>query len=378
MRTVTILTHSYLNGYSEGEQFTRPFGGGLERYMHELCAVVQAKGWRSVVHQLSYYRAFDTVYEGTRVRGYPYELNDIAGAFDRMAEDAEGLIVYASCIWHPIAYKPGSIGICHGINWDWPDFGDKVKSGVAYMIQLAVDGLDRLVSVDSHFQTYCRAVCQFDDSEKLVLLPNAVDTAWFSKADDGAEPPDSGQLRLLFPRRLSYERGIVPMMLATDLLLEEFPTLTVEFAGELVEQTPVAVAFHAWRQSHPRPSRIVHNTYAFQAVRDAYRAADVVVIPTVYSEGTSLSCLEAMSCGSAVVATNVGGLNDLLTDGFNGRLVAPTVQALHAAVKELLEDAPLRARYGEYARKTAAAFDLKRWQRRWTALLEEQFARIGQ
>ncbi|QHT63566.1 glycosyltransferase family 4 protein [Paenibacillus lycopersici] len=421
MRTVTILTHSYLNGYSEQAGFSRPFGGGLERYMHDLCALIHEKGWQPVVHQLSFYHSFDTVYEGTRVRGYPYELSDIAGAFERMAADAEGLIVYASCIWHPIAYKPGSIGICHGINWDWPDFGDKVKSGVAYMIQLAVDGLDRIVTVDSHFQTYCRSVCTFDDPEKLVLLPNAVDTAWFvaglpeepeanagmdtaqTPRHDANEPVAEGAgtsdavttpepiaeplaadtersaLRVLFPRRISFERGIVPMMLLTDPLLAEFPELTVEFAGELVEQTPVAVAFRLWRDTLAEPirKRILHHTYSFRTIREAYRAADVVVIPTVYSEGTSLSCLEAMSCGKAIVASNVGGLNDLITDGFNGRLVAPTADALHAAVRELLEDADLRKRYGDNACSTAAAFDLQRWKRRWAALLEEQFARNG-
>nr|WP_239565928.1 glycosyltransferase [Paenibacillus sacheonensis] len=374
------------------------------------------------------------------------------------------------------------------------------------MIQLAVDGLDRLVSVDSHFQTYCRAVCTFDDPEKLVLLPNAVDTAWFTGkdaeagigagAEDGTQEkavigivggaeaafgteateasrlresagaggaeiawaseaigaadaentdghdaedaesldgrdaedkessdghdaedaeilerhdaqyaedspasewtgnenaaalgagglavadglPETGELRLLFPRRLSYERGIVPMMLLADRLLAAFPSLIVEFAGELVEQTPVAVAFRLWLSTHGEQARIRHNTYTFQTVRDAYRAADVVVIPTVYSEGTSLSCLEAMSCGKAVVAANVGGLNDLITDGFNGRLVAPTVDALHAAVEELLRDAALRRQYGADASRTAAAFDLKRWKQRWAELLEAQFARNG-
>ncbi|SDX95497.1 glycosyltransferase [Paenibacillus sp. CF384] len=532
MRTVTILTHSYLNGYSEGEAYSKPFGGGLERYIFDLCGVIQERGWRAVVYQLSYFRSFETTYNDVSVRGFAYELNDIAGAFERMAAEAEGLIIYGSCLWHPIRYVPGSIGICHGVSWDWHDMSEVVKADVAVMIQRAVNGLERIVTVDSHFQTYCRSCCSYDDAERLELLPNAVDTAWFTPrgeleddavddgpegdspedvaeevvrlgvvteeyaerileervdtlalaaeagdgaddwasvleavmaevadstqleavmaevdndtqleaakagaddgaqleaaragaddgaqleaaragaddgaqleaaragADDGAsvlgaagnasEPIKAaihlihlpelvpGRLRLLYPRRLSYERGIVPMMLIADRLLAEMPMLTVEFAGELVEGTPVALAFYTWLKSHPYRDRIEHHTYAFSSVRDAYRAADVAVIPTVYSEGTSLSCLEAMSCGVAIVATNVGGLNDLITDGFNGRLVPPTENALYAAVRELLMDEDLRQRYGADARRTAYAFDIGRWQHRWGLLLEEQFQR---
>lgn len=394
MRTVTILTHSYLNGYAEGEAYSRPFGGGLERYIYDLCGVIQSRGWRAVVHQLSYFSSFETTYLGVFVRGYQYNLNDIAGAFERMAADAEGLIIYGSCLWHPIRYRPGSIGICHGVSWDWHDMSEAVKADVAVMIQGAVSGLDRIVSVDSHFQTYCRACCSYEDAERLVLLPNAVDTSWFKPAD-GADNDDNGvqenedngipenddenqaaPLRLLYPRRLSYERGIVPMMLLADRLLPEFPTLTVEFAGELVAGTPVAVAFQTWLSAHPHRDRITHRTYAFASVRDAYHAADIAIIPTVYSEGTSFSCLEAMSCGLAIVATNVGGLNDLIIDGFNGRLVSPTEEALYRAVKQLLEDTSAREQFAVRARETAFAFDLSRWQRRWGELLEEQLGRV--
>ena len=37
----------------------------------------------------------------------------------------------------------------------------------------------------------------------------------------------------------------------------------------------------------------------------AYKQADISIIPTVHSEGTSLSCLESQACGNAVLATNV-------------------------------------------------------------------------
>lgn len=373
-KVVSILTHNYLNGYEK--QYTRPFGGGLERYVQLLCRVIKEMGLQPVVHQLSYYDSFDTTYEGVRVLGWQFDKERIGEAFERMAGEAEGLLIYASCIWHPIHYRPGSIGICHGINWDRHDIPLQEKQSIASIIHNATQQLDMIVSVDSHFQTYCRSVCEYEESDQIIVIPNPVDTEWFTPRSPARA--SSHALRVLYPRRLSYERGIVSMMLLTDTLLANHPTVTVEFAGELVEQTPVAIVARLWLEAHPHRGRIILHKYSFEAIRDAYRMADVVVIPTLYSEGTSLSCLEAMSCGIPVVATNIGGLNDIVIDGLNGRLVPPQAEALTAAVTALLEQPRLRRSMAAAARKTALAFDIHKWNVRWQQVIAEQLARLEQ
>ncbi|WP_053373710.1 glycosyltransferase family 4 protein [Paenibacillus sp. FJAT-27812] len=370
--TVTILTHSYLDGYTQN--ISRPFGGGLERYVHALCQVVTGMGLRPVVYQLSYFGAFDTVYEGVRVRGWTYETDKIAAAFEEMAEAADGLIIYGSCIWHPIRYRPRSIGICHGISWDRHDMTREAKQDVAAIINEAIRQLDRVVSVDSQFLTYCRSVCCYSDPASIILLPNAVDTDWFTPGR-GSEA-QSKPLRVLFPRRLSYERGVVPMMLLTDAILQEYPNVIIEFAGELVEGTTIAAAFHLWVDAHPNKARIAHRTYSFSEVREAYRNADIAVIPTIFSEGTSLACLEAMSCGLPVVSANVGGLNDIVIDGMNGRLVSPRAQALTEAVRALLDDEDKRLSMSQMARQTALAFDQRKWNEQWRGIIAEQLGRL--
>ncbi|MGO4549294.1 glycosyltransferase family 4 protein [Paenibacillus sp. 2TAB23] len=434
---VTILTHSYLDGYTQN--ITRPFGGGLERYIHSLCRVIMKMGLQPVVYQLSYFGTFNTVYEGVKVRGWTYDTDKIAAAFEEMAEASEGILIYGSCIWHPIRYRPGSIGICHGISWDRHDMPRDTKQEVAAIIHEAVLQLDLVVSVDSQFLTYCRSVCCYPDPSRISLLPNAVDTEWFTPIEEAGSAGEGGlaseaecnegtesnggiesnertesnrgmesnertegnrgmesnectegirgvesnehveadgacskQLRVLFPRRLSFERGIVPMMLVATSLLQEYPGVTVEFAGELVEKTPVAIAFRLWLDSHPHRDRIEQRVYSFDEVRTAYRNADIAVIPTIFSEGTSLACLEAMSCGIPVVSSNVGGLNDIVIDGLNGRLVPPQAEALTAAVKTLLDDEALRLSMGKLARLTALAFDQRKWHAQWTAIIEAQ------
>lgn len=371
MQTVSILTHSYVDGYNR--QFKRLFGGGLERYIRELCGVIHAMGLRPVVHQLSYFEPFRTSFEGTEVIGYTYELGKVAEAFEAMAEEADGLLIYASCLWHPIRFKPGSIGICHGINWDHGSVLTSTKDGIAAAFRQAVQRLDRIVSVDSHFQTYARATCEFEDRDKIMLLPNSVDTAHYTPSRDSSRNQARRRgYRVIVPRRLSYERGVITMMLAAEQLLEARSDLVIEFAGELVEGTNIADAFRLWHDSHPAKKRIEQRAYSMDEMRQAYAGADIAVIPTIFSEGTSLACLEAMSCGVPVVATNVGGLNDLVIDGLNGRRVPPNSTAIADAVHDLLNDKPLRRKFSKLGRETALAFDISRWRESWTVVIAQQ------
>ena len=102
-----------------------------------------------------------------------------------------------------------------------------------------------------------------------------------------------------------------------------------------------------------------------------YQSADLVLIPTLYSEGTSLSCLEALASRRAVIATNVGGLPDLILNGFNGLLIEPDAQALLRAVCTLLDDPALRSKLAANGYAAAQAFDVRIWQQRWKEMILE-------
>ncbi len=79
-------------------------------------------------------------------------------------------------------------------------------------------------------------------------------------------------------------------------------------------------------------------------------ALDVFALSSAW-EAFPLSVLEAMSCGLPVVATDVGGVGEAVSDGVSGRLVAPgDTEAFAAALEELLGDASLRATMGERGR----------------------------
>ena len=79
------------------------------------------------------------------------------------------------------------------------------------------------------------------------------------------------------------------------------------------------------------------------------RSIDIFVLPS-RSEAFSNSLMEAMSCGCCCVASDVGGNPEQIEDGVTGALFAAgNSEALAARLRELIEDAPLRARLGKSA-----------------------------
>ena len=92
-----------------------------------------------------------------------------------------------------------------------------------------------------------------------------------------------------------------------------------------------------------------------QSVDELLSCADLFVLPSE-NESFGLAALEAMACGTPVVATRAGGLLEVVEDGVTGRLLdVGDVAGMAAAGSELLLDEELHARVSTAARATAEA-----------------------
>ncbi len=117
----------------------------------------------------------------------------------------------------------------------------------------------------------------------------------------------------------------------------------------------LAASLGSMRQ--PLPQRVHLRQLTRTQVQVAWKEAKVAVVPSLWREPFPTSALEAMACGTPVVATRVGGITDLIVDGLNGLLVEPgDTSALFERITRLLKNPGLRLRIGEAGRETAAFY----------------------
>ena len=90
--------------------------------------------------------------------------------------------------------------------------------------------------------------------------------------------------------------------------------------------------------------------------------ADIFILPSVY-EGNPMTIIEAMGTGLPIVASQVGGIPDMITDGESGLLVEPEPQSICAGLTRLVEDGALRQRLGETARRNSQRFSAEHMAR---------------
>lgn len=87
-------------------------------------------------------------------------------------------------------------------------------------------------------------------------------------------------------------------------------------------------------------------------LREFYRRADVVVVPSTVKEAFGIVILEAMACSTPVVASKIGGIPNIVKEGKTGFLVQPrSVNEIVEQVNKIINDDKLRTAMGERCRK---------------------------
>ena len=105
--------------------------------------------------------------------------------------------------------------------------------------------------------------------------------------------------------------------------------------------------------------RVTFGSLERDELAPTYTAADVVVFPSEWPEPFGLVPLEAMACGTPVVATGVGGSAEFLRDGYNCALFpAGDAPALAAAVRRLHDDPERRSTLVRGGAATAQQLDV--------------------
>jgi glycosyltransferase involved in cell wall biosynthesis len=172
---------------------------------------------------------------------------------------------------------------------------------------------------------------------------------------------------------LRPEKALEVLVRGAASLVEEFPDLRVLIAGEGPDRPRVESLIDRLDLG-----RTVTLLGGRGDIPDFLRALDVAVCSSNW-EGSPLSVMEYMEAGLPVVATRVGGVPDMISDGVEGVLVPPgEPERIAAAVGELLRDPGLAAEMGRRGQtRRREEFDLEVTAQRIGELYEELYEIAG-
>jgi len=151
-----------------------------------------------------------------------------------------------------------------------------------------------------------------------------------------------------------------------DGLLDSGHNFSITFAGEGGDLPYLQARFK-------NQSKVRFVSYDPRNSVQFHRQFHIAVAPSLASEGTTLSVLEAMAAGCAIVATPVGGITNLIIDDWNGVLVAADAAEIASAIVALTTDQSRRAMLSQRARAMTdhGPFSYDKWRSRWLNIIEK-------
>jgi glycosyltransferase involved in cell wall biosynthesis len=162
-----------------------------------------------------------------------------------------------------------------------------------------------------------------------------------------------------------YKKGLIYLFKALQSLKEKFD-FTVLLAGDYFKEEDRAVHLQYLRDYGLSERTIVTGKIAPERMADYLQLFDILVFPSLFSEGCPLSMLEAMAMKKVVIGSRTGAIPEIIRDHENGLLVNPgSSEEIARALVELLGDATLRQRLSECAAQTASQMTPEREFREW-------------
>ncbi|MEB3187795.1 MAG: glycosyltransferase [bacterium] len=232
-------------------------------------------------------------------------------------------------------HRPLMISVWGSDVYEWPQLGPLHRALLRF-------NLSRASLVGATSPELARAVRPFVPVHVPVeVTPFGVEVEVFCPGPRGDGPPVVGTLRTH-----EWRYGL-------DVLLRAFALLANSTEARLVigGAGPQTGEYRALATELGIADRVDWPGFVEPAgLVELYRTFDMFVAPSRI-ESYCVAAIEAQAVGVPVVATRVGGLPGVVVDGTTGRIVPPEdPAAMAAAIAELLDDAPLRARMGQAAR----------------------------
>jgi glycosyltransferase involved in cell wall biosynthesis len=180
------------------------------------------------------------------------------------------------------------------------------------------------------------------DARKVLIASGGVDTEFFVPGTKRARSP-----YVLYAGRLDSRKGLIDLVKSAKDVHVERPDVRFVLAG--------GGFFGRYLRRMIRDMKLDSMFYftgnvPIDTLLKYYQYAALCVLPS-YSESLGLALLEAMACGTPVVASSGGAISEIVVDGKTGFLVPPRdPKALAKSILRLVNDTALRERFGKSSR----------------------------
>ena len=362
MKTIHIIASGYVDDDMQVSI------GGIESYIQLLSYALKSI-FEFKVYQPSKFR-FEADISGLHVLGMgQIWLLDMVREIERNYLNIGDILLFSTDQYCCRTTWPNSAVIQHGISWDLPTnyltssilaqrFEKIYRVFLSIRNNYRVKAFRNVICVDYNYSNWYRTLAtQVERGKKFFVIPNCAGPQF----NYTLEKREGGLVTICFARRFIAIRGIYLFLEVARNLLKKYKNIRIIFSGhgsrivtEELEQlcrTDVRV-------------KIIKGVYT--EMPDVYRSADIVVIPSLASEGTSLTAIEAMAMGKCVVASDVGGLTNIIIDGYNGFLTAPLVDCFLEKLCLLIENPDRITQIGKVAKQVSDnCFTFEVWAKRW-------------
>lgn len=200
------------------------------------------------------------------------------------------------------------------------------------------------------------------DADKVHVVLNGIDTQVWQPGESAVLDKlgvDKQRPIVAFVGRITRQKGVKHLLKAAQSFDQDIQLVLCAGAPDTPEIAAETEALVEELRAQRDGVFWVKDMLSREEIKQVYSGADVFVCPSIY-EPLGIVNLEAMACGTAVVASNVGGIPEVVVDGETGVLVNydadddATFEAdLAAAVNRVAADKELAQRFGAAGRQRA-------------------------
>ncbi len=347
------------------EDFTT---GGVQTYVKSLALLFQKNNINTTIYQISK-SDWQRSVNGIKIVGV--KTNSNQKLFNKIYPTLppNSVVIIATDALNIKSKQDNVITINHGICFDYPlkstglkfviDIFEKILRCVRNCIRF--NYVRNTVCVDYNYFNWLRTITSKRLNAKLRVIPNfCLDSISEEDLEQKLTNRKTEPKKIVFARRFVDYRGTKVFANVAKKLLSDFPETTITFAGAGPLEEYI-------RDFFKNDSRVNITRFASEKTIEFHKQFDIAIVPTIFSEGTSLSLLDAMGAGCFPVATHVGGMTNIILDNFNGFLCAPEENEIYETLRKvmLLENDEFQNKV-RFALKTAKyAFGYDNWATKW-------------